>query len=156
MYCVDCSTPSGNTLSAAELTCSMVLTLSRHLPQAHMSLKEGRWDRKKYMGMEVLGKTLAIIGLGRIGREVTTRMQSFGMRVCYCYYHCLLLPLFRPLGMTLLCQQKKLQVSKYYYVLLIKQVSIIIFCIEFGVEFMERKELRPLADFITVHVPLIP
>lgn len=65
----------------------MVLTLSRYLPQAHMSLKEGRWDRKKYMGVEVSGKTLAIIGLGRIGREVATRMQSFGMRVCYCCYH---------------------------------------------------------------------
>lgn len=76
------STPSGNTLSAVELTCSMVLALARHLPQAHMSLKEGHWDRKKYMGVEVFGKTLAIIGLGRIGREVATRMQAFGMRVC--------------------------------------------------------------------------
>lgn len=53
-----------------------------------MSLKEGRWDRKKYMGVEVFDKTLAIIGLGRIGREVATRMQSFGMRVCSHVCHC--------------------------------------------------------------------
>ena len=46
-----------------------------------MSLKEGRWDRKKYMGNEVYGKTLAIVGLGRIGKEVAIRMQSFGMQV---------------------------------------------------------------------------
>lgn len=44
-------------------------------------MKEGRWDRKKYMGVELEGKTLGIIGLGRIGREVATRMQSFGVKV---------------------------------------------------------------------------
>ena len=46
-----------------------------------MSLKQGKWERKKFMGNEVFGKTLAIIGLGRIGKEVATRMQSFGMKV---------------------------------------------------------------------------
>lgn len=44
-------------------------------------MKAGRWDRKKFMGVELAGKTLGIVGLGRIGREVATRMQSFGMRV---------------------------------------------------------------------------
>ena len=44
-------------------------------------MKEGKWDRKKYMGMELEGKTLGIIGLGRIGREVAIRMQSFGVKV---------------------------------------------------------------------------
>lgn len=53
----------------------------RHLAQGTQSLKEGRWDRKKYMGNEVYGKTLAIVGLGRIGKEVALRMQSFGMTV---------------------------------------------------------------------------
>ena len=48
-----------------------------------MSMKEGRWDRKLYMGSELYGKTLAIVGLGRIGKEVALRMQSFGMTVCY-------------------------------------------------------------------------
>ena len=47
-----------------------------------MSMKEGKWDRKKFMGSELYGKTLAIIGLGRIGKEVALRMQAFGMKVC--------------------------------------------------------------------------
>lgn len=46
-----------------------------------MSMKEGRWDRKLFMGEELQGKTLAIVGLGRIGREVGSRMRSFGMKV---------------------------------------------------------------------------
>lgn len=72
--------PGGNTLSAAELTCAMIVTLSREIPAATMSLKGGKWDRKVFMGNELYGKTLAIIGLGRIGKEVATRMQSFGMK----------------------------------------------------------------------------
>ncbi|XP_075896019.1 D-3-phosphoglycerate dehydrogenase [Nelusetta ayraudi] len=74
------NTPSGNTISAAELTCSMVINLSRNVPQANISMKQGNWDRKKFMGAELLGKVLGIVGLGRIGKEVATRMQSFGMR----------------------------------------------------------------------------
>lgn len=57
----------------------MILTSSRNVAQACGSLKAGVWDRKSFTGNEVKGKTLAIIGLGRIGREVATRMQSFGM-----------------------------------------------------------------------------
>ncbi|KAG7330984.1 hypothetical protein KOW79_004953 [Hemibagrus wyckioides] len=74
------NTPSGNTISAAELTCALVMSLSRNVPQAAMSMKAGNWDRKKFMGTELYGKTLGILGLGRIGKEVATRMQSFGMR----------------------------------------------------------------------------
>ncbi|XP_036397084.1 D-3-phosphoglycerate dehydrogenase-like [Megalops cyprinoides] len=74
------NTPSGNTISAAELTCALLVSLSRHLPQAVMSMKAGNWDRKKFMGAELHGKVLGIIGLGRIGKEVATRMQSFGMK----------------------------------------------------------------------------
>ncbi|XP_053483244.1 D-3-phosphoglycerate dehydrogenase isoform X1 [Ictalurus furcatus] len=74
------NTPNGNTISAAELTCTLVMSLSRNVPQAAMSMKAGNWDRKKFMGAELYGKTLGIIGLGRIGKEVATRMQSFGMR----------------------------------------------------------------------------
>lgn len=59
-------------------------TLPRHIPQGHASLKAGRWDRKKYMGVELEGKVLAIVGLGRIGREVAARMRAFGMRVSIC------------------------------------------------------------------------
>ncbi|XP_034042329.1 D-3-phosphoglycerate dehydrogenase [Thalassophryne amazonica] len=74
------NTPNGNTVSAAELTCAMVMSLARYVPQATMSMKAGNWDRKKYMGAELYGKTLGIIGLGRIGKEVASRMQSFGMK----------------------------------------------------------------------------
>jgi phosphoglycerate dehydrogenase-like enzyme len=64
----------------------MILALSRQLAQACASLKNGVWDRKSFMGNELKDKTLAIIGLGRIGREVAARMQSFGMRVCFKSY----------------------------------------------------------------------
>ncbi|KAM3840229.1 D-3-phosphoglycerate dehydrogenase [Vipera latastei] len=74
------NTPTGNSLSAAELTCGMIMSLARQIPQAAASMKEGKWDRKKFMGMELQGKTLGILGLGRIGREVAIRMQSFGMK----------------------------------------------------------------------------
>ncbi|XP_045402896.1 D-3-phosphoglycerate dehydrogenase [Lemur catta] len=74
------NTPNGNSLSAAELTCGMIMCLARQIPQATASMKNGKWERKKFMGTEVNGKTLGILGLGRIGREVATRMQSFGMK----------------------------------------------------------------------------
>ncbi|CAI9729402.1 D-3-phosphoglycerate dehydrogenase [Octopus vulgaris] len=74
------NTPMSNTLSATEHTCALIMALSRHVPQAAKSMKDGLWDRKKYMGTELYGKTLGIIGLGRIGREVAKRMQSFGMK----------------------------------------------------------------------------
>nr|XP_046260621.1 D-3-phosphoglycerate dehydrogenase [Scatophagus argus] len=74
------NTPSGNTISAAELTCALLMSLSRNVPQAAMSMKQGNWDRKKFMGTELYGKVLGIVGLGRIGKEVASRMQSFGMR----------------------------------------------------------------------------
>ncbi|KAK2506465.1 hypothetical protein MC885_018699 [Smutsia gigantea] len=75
------STPNGNSLSAAELTCGMIMCLARQIPQATASMKDGKWERKKFMGTELKGKVLGILGLGRIGREVATRMQSFGMKV---------------------------------------------------------------------------
>jgi D-3-phosphoglycerate dehydrogenase len=74
------NTPTGNSISAAEHTCGLILALSRNTPQGHQSMKEGKWERKKFMGVEVQGKTLGIIGLGHIGKEVAIRMQSFGMR----------------------------------------------------------------------------
>ncbi|XP_008062951.2 D-3-phosphoglycerate dehydrogenase [Carlito syrichta] len=74
------NTPNGNSLSAAELTCGMIMCLARRIPQATASMKAGKWERKKFMGTELSGKTLGILGLGRIGREVATRMQSFGMK----------------------------------------------------------------------------
>jgi len=78
------NTPEGNTVSAAEHTISMILALSRNIPQANASLKGGRWERKKFMGTEVYGKTLGIVGLGRIGREVARRAQGLQMKVIAC------------------------------------------------------------------------
>lgn len=75
------NTPDGNTISTAEHTCGMILALARNIPQSVTKVKEGGWDRKKYMGTEVHNKTLGIIGLGKIGAEVAGRMQSFGMEV---------------------------------------------------------------------------
>ena len=73
------NTPGGNTTSAAELTMSLVMALARNIPQAVASLKAGRWDRSKYMGTELSGKVIGIVGLGRIGREVARWAQSMGM-----------------------------------------------------------------------------
>lgn len=73
--------PGGNTISTAEHTMSMILALSRNIPQAHQSLKNRLWERKRFMGVEIYGKTLGIIGLGRIGTEVAKRAMSFGMKV---------------------------------------------------------------------------
>lgn len=67
-------------MAAAELTCGMLIAVSRHIALSSTKLKAGIWDRKSFMGNELYGKTLGVIGLGRIGREVATRMQSFGMR----------------------------------------------------------------------------
>ncbi|KAK1339301.1 hypothetical protein QTO34_019983 [Cnephaeus nilssonii] len=74
------NTPNGNSLSAAELTCGMIMCLARQIPQVTALMKDGKWDRKKFMGTELNGKTLGILGLGRIGREVAVRMQSFEMK----------------------------------------------------------------------------
>lgn len=76
-----CSAPGANALSACELTCSLILNLSRHVVPAASALRAGRWDRALYTGTELNGKTLAILGLGRVGREVAVRMHAFGMKV---------------------------------------------------------------------------
>jgi len=73
--------PGGNTISTAELSIAMLLALSRNIPQANASLRGGAWDRKTYKGVEVRGKTLAILGMGRIGSEVARRARAFEMRV---------------------------------------------------------------------------
>lgn len=75
------NTPAGNTISTAELTFSMLLSLARNIPQAHASMKAGEWNRKAFSGTEVHGKTLGVLGMGRIGTEVARRARAFGMRV---------------------------------------------------------------------------
>jgi len=75
------NTPNGNTIATAEHTFGLMLALARHIPQGHKSMQEGRWDRKLFMGVELRGKTLGIVGLGRIGRAVATRAIAFEMNV---------------------------------------------------------------------------
>jgi len=115
------NTPAANSISACEHTCALIMSMARHIPQAHGTMREGKWERKRFQGIEVYGKTLAIIGLGRIGREVGLRMQAFGMRTIG----------FDPL------------VSK-------EEAA------KFNIEWLSLDEIWPQADFITVHVPLIP
>ncbi len=75
------NTPLGNTVSTAEHTMALMLSLARNLAQADISMRENKWERKKFMGVEVYGKVLGIVGLGRIGREVARRALGFGMKV---------------------------------------------------------------------------
>jgi D-3-phosphoglycerate dehydrogenase / 2-oxoglutarate reductase len=73
--------PDGNTITTAEHTIAMLIALARSIPQASSSLKSGRWDRKKFVGVELQGKTLGIVGLGRIGRVVASRARAMGMLI---------------------------------------------------------------------------
>lgn len=75
------NTPEGNTIATAEETFALMLALARHIPQAHGSMREGKWDRKSYMGVELRGKTLGVVGFGRIGRAVAKRALAFEMDV---------------------------------------------------------------------------
>ncbi len=73
--------PAGNTVAVAELVFGVLLSLVRHLPKAVASMRAGRWDRSQLLGTELKGKTLGIVGLGRIGSEVALRAHAFGMQV---------------------------------------------------------------------------
>jgi D-3-phosphoglycerate dehydrogenase len=75
------NTPAGNTLSTAEHAFALMLAQSRSIAPAHASLLAGKWDRKLFMGAQLADKTLGVIGMGRIGREVATRGLAFGMRI---------------------------------------------------------------------------
>jgi len=75
------NTPTGNTISTAEHALALMVGLSRNLAPAHASLKAGAWDRKKFQGSQLCGKTLGVVGLGRIGQEVAFRAKAFGMEI---------------------------------------------------------------------------
>lgn len=75
------NTPGGNTISTAEHAFSLLVSIARNIPQADASMKAGRWDRKKYEGVELYNKHLAVLGMGRIGTEIARRAMAFGMRV---------------------------------------------------------------------------
>ncbi|CAH0578254.1 unnamed protein product [Chrysodeixis includens] len=112
--------PGANALSACELTCSLILNLSRHVVPAAAALRAGRWDRALYTGTELNGKTLAILGLGRVGREVAIRMHAFGMKI---------------IGYDPFVTAEQ--------------------CNSFHATKMELEQIWPLADYITLHTPLI-
>ncbi|MBV8141195.1 MAG: phosphoglycerate dehydrogenase [Verrucomicrobia bacterium] len=74
------NTPGGNTVSTAEHAFSLLVSIARNIPQAHASVKAGKWDRKSFEGVELHGKTIGIFGMGRIGTEIARRVIAFGMR----------------------------------------------------------------------------
>ncbi len=112
------NTPGASAASVAELTIGMMFALSRHIARGTMDLKEGKWTKKQLKGVELNGKTLGIIGLGRIGREVAKRALALGMRVIA-------------------------------YDPFVKETDL-------DVKLVELDNLLSNADYITVHVPLIP
>src|SRR3954452_9187554 len=73
--------PQSNVITAAEHTMALLLALARNVPQAHASLVGGAWDRAKYSGIELMDKTLGVLGFGRIGQLVAERARGFGMHV---------------------------------------------------------------------------
>lgn len=75
------NTPGGNTISTAEHTIALMLALSRNVHPAYQSLLQGRWDRKNYLGTQLAGKTLGIVGVGRIGQAVATRALALQMKI---------------------------------------------------------------------------
>ena len=75
------NSPEGNTIAAAEHALAMMLTLSRHIPQAHGGMRAGKWDRKKYVGNELYKKKLGVVGLGKIGSHVARVAKAMGMDV---------------------------------------------------------------------------
>jgi D-3-phosphoglycerate dehydrogenase len=73
--------PGANSISVAELAMGLILALARHLPAADAAMKQGKWEKKKFLGEEIRDKTLGLVGLGRIGQEVARRASGFSMRV---------------------------------------------------------------------------
>src|SRR5439155_16254550 len=73
--------PQSNILSAAEHTLALLLAQARNIPQAHAALTSGRWERERFQGVELSGKTLGVVGLGRVGSMVAQRAAGFGLRL---------------------------------------------------------------------------
>lgn len=112
--------PDGNTNSAAEHTTAMIMALARHIPHAYQSLMEGRWDRKKFVGVELKNKTLGVVGFGRIGQEVAHRAKG-----------------------------NRMNVIAYDPFLTAEKAE------KAGVDYGSVEDVAKVADFITVHTPLL-
>jgi D-3-phosphoglycerate dehydrogenase / 2-oxoglutarate reductase len=115
------NTPNANSVSVAELTLGLMLAFERHLAQASADLREGRWEKTRFIGRELAGRTLGLVGFGRIGREVALRARAFEMEVRACDP---LLPAW-PAGFE-------------------------------WARSVTFDELLPAADFLSLHVPLMP
>jgi D-3-phosphoglycerate dehydrogenase len=113
--------PTGNTIAATEHTMALMLALARHLPQADSKLKAGEWKRSAFVGNELKGKTLGIIGLGNIGAEVARRAKAFEMNLIG----------YDPYVSSDFAQNM-------------------------GVRVVPLEQLYKEADFITLHIPLVP
>lgn len=77
------NTPNASTISVAEMTLAHMLTISRYINNSNITMREGKWEKKKYKGVELFGKTLGLIGFGRIAKEVAKRADAMGMQVIY-------------------------------------------------------------------------
>ena len=73
--------PTSLTVSVAELTLGLMFSLARHIHHADRTMREGRWEKKKYQGIELYGKTLGLVGFGRIGKEVAIKASGLGMKI---------------------------------------------------------------------------
>src|SRR4249920_3610228 len=75
------NSPGANSISVAEHACALMLALARSVPAADQAMKDGRWEKRRFVGSELRGKTLGVVGLGRIGQEVAQRARAFGMHL---------------------------------------------------------------------------
>ncbi len=100
--------PTGNIIAAAEHTIALLLALARHIPSANSSMKAGKWEKSRFLGIEVRHKTLGIIGLGKVGREVARRAQGLEMQVIACDPY-VSPEQGSPLGVTMLSLEEVLQ-----------------------------------------------
>ena len=78
-----CNTPAASSASVAELAIAHMFALARHIHCANVTMREGKWNKKEYKGIELNGKTLGLIGFGRIARETAKRAEALGMKVMY-------------------------------------------------------------------------
>jgi D-3-phosphoglycerate dehydrogenase len=115
------NTPQGNAIAAGELAVAYIFALARKLPQSTASMKKGEWEKKKFMGVEVTGKTLGVVGFGNIGRTVADRGVGLKMKV--------------------LAFDPALAAGA---------------AAPAGIEFVSFDDLVSRADFVTLHIPLLP
>ena len=112
--------PDGNTNSAAEHTMAMMMSMARKIPQAFHALRNQKWDRKSYVGVELKNKTLGVVGFGRIGQEVAARAKG-----------------------------QRMNVIAYDPFLTAEKAE------KLGVDFGSVEDVLKVADFVTVHTPLL-